>query len=99
MMSPAQKVSSAYQKTGTDNRVNKEDLFLFCFMNKDLLTFTTWIICEFVFIYLGCCVFIFLARYLDINIRGALSGVVVVQSHHPPGGLISTEASSVLLWK
>lgn len=40
-----------------------------------------------------------LLRYLNINIWGALSGVVVIQSHHPPRGLISTESSSVLLWK
>lgn len=38
-------------------------------------------------------------RYLNVNIRWALSGVVVIQSHHPPGSFTSAAASPVLLWK
>lgn len=40
------------------------------------------------------CVFVW--QYLHVHIGGALSGVIVVEGHHPPGGLVLAEASSVL---
>lgn len=70
MMSPAQKVSSAYQET----EIRKLVPHLVC-------------VCV--------CVHV---KYLHIHIWGALSRVIVVQSHHPPGRLVPAEASPALLW-